>query len=123
MLTSKKIKLFEAQQKKDSQGNYYLAYVLDNPPVNTVKDVWQEAVKEYLRRQGIKDKDIPSVKKLMNVDWSELRRLYNRLAGQGKQRRDSKSRPAPEEPFRVKYYKGKKQLGRFKNKFGIGDDK
>lgn len=104
-------------KKKDRNGDYYLEYILETPPSGADKTIWKEAVKEYLRRKGVKDEDFHKVKTVKNVEWRDLRRLYNRLAGTGKQRKTATSKSGAEGPFSFKTYQdAKKVLGRFKKK-------
>jgi len=84
-------------KSKDAAGNYFAEYVLNHSPTGTEPVLWSEAVTEYLRRAGIAE--VTPSTTLANVDWPEIRRLHNRLLGDGKQRRNVDSTPAPTKPF------------------------
>ena len=86
-------------QAKDANGNYFVDYVLNHSPTGTDPVIWGESVREYLARSGVTE-TTPSAT-MANVDWPELRRLHNRLLGEGKQRRNAESRPAPVKEFKV----------------------
>lgn len=104
-------------KKKDRNGDYYLEYILETPPSGADKTIWKEAVKEQLRRMGISDEEFHKVKTVKNMPWRDLRRLYNRLVGQGKQRKDKNSKSGADGPFMHTSYKdAKKVMGRFKKK-------
>jgi hypothetical protein len=87
-------------EAKDADGNYYVAYVLGHNPAGTDRTVWGVAVEEYLRRAGVTETTASTV--MANADWPEIRRLYNRLLADGKQRRTADSTPAPSLPFHTK---------------------
>lgn len=114
-------------KKKDRNGDYYLEYILENPPAKADKIIWKEAVKEQLRRMGVSDEEFHKVKTVKNMPWRDLRRLYNRLVGEGKQRKDKFSKSGADGPFMHSSYKdAKKVLGRFKKKheeYNPGDEK
>lgn len=82
-------------ESKDSAGRYYVAYVVAHPPRGVDGIVWSVAVEDYLRRNGVDAAQTTAQTTVANVDWSELRRTYNRLLGEGKQRRNADSAAAP----------------------------
>jgi len=85
---------------KNESGHYFAQYVLEHGPKGTDPNIWTASVTEYLQRHGI-TQTTPSTT-LANVDWPEIRRIHNRLLGEGKQRRTADSTPAPSEPLKVK---------------------
>ena len=94
---------------KDAAGNYFAEYVLNHSPAGTDPVLWSEAVREQIRRAGVTD--ITPYTTLANTDWPEIRRIHNRLLGEGKQRRNADSHPAPAEPFEVGTARGPKARG------------
>lgn len=70
------------------EKEYKVDYVINNPPKYAQKNpvVWEEAFFEYLRRQGIKKPE--KLKKVDNVEWNEVIRIYNTMIG--KKNRDRK---------------------------------
>ncbi len=80
------------QQSKDVNGNYFVDYVRSVPPKGTDSVVWGVAVTEYLTRAGVTH--VTPHTTMANVDWPEIRRLHNRLLGEGKQRRNAESHVA-----------------------------
>lgn len=88
-------------QPKNERGNYYVMYVLGHGPKGTDSNVWSAAVTEYLRRHDIDAENCTPQTTMANVDWPEIRRLYNRLVGEGKQRRTADSTAAPADSVKV----------------------
>ena len=83
--------------RQDEKGNYYIVYVIENPPKAVDRNVWGAAVQDYLGQHGVSDVTAHTV--MANPDWAEIRRTYNRLIGEGKQRRSVNSHEAPAAPF------------------------
>lgn len=88
-------------RSRDDKGNYYIQYVLKTPPSGCDLNVWTATVTEYLQRQGVEVEQTTPATTMVNTDWPELRRLYNRLLGEGKQRRNAESHAAPDAPFKT----------------------
>lgn len=84
---------------KDSNGHYYAQYVINTPPKGTDATLWSVAMSEYLERNGIEH--VTANTTVANVDFPEVRRLYNRILDEGKQRRTNDSTPPPMQPVRA----------------------
>ena len=69
-----------------TEKEYAVDYVLKNPPKYASKNkaVWGEAFREYLSRQGL---DMDKIKKVDNVEWNEVIRIYNTLIGKKNRKR------------------------------------
>lgn len=69
-----------------TEKEYEIDYVLKNPPkyASKNKDVWKEAFTEYLSRQKL---DIDKIKKVDNIEWNEVIRIYNTLIGKKNRKR------------------------------------
>lgn len=85
-------------KSRDENGNYFVHYILQKPPAGKDQTVWGVAVREYLSRQGVHETTDSTV--VRNFDFPEAVRIYNRLLGEGKQRRNEDSTPSPG-PFSV----------------------
>jgi uncharacterized lipoprotein len=79
---------------KDKDGNYFVTYVLSHPPKTLDETIWSEAVGDYLKRNGFDIQSVTPSTVCANTDWAEIRRIYNRIVGEGKQRRTVDSHPA-----------------------------
>lgn len=68
------------------EKEYKVDYVLKNPPkyASKNKDVWKEAFREYLSRQKL---DMDKIKKVDNIEWNEVIRIYNTLIGKKNRKR------------------------------------
>lgn len=62
------------------EKEYEVSYVLKNPPkyAQPYPEVWKQAFSEYLRRQG---HDVAKIKKVDNIEWNEVVRIFNTLLG------------------------------------------
>jgi hypothetical protein len=78
---------------KDANGNYFVTYVLEQAPKGVDTTVWNVAVTDYLKRNGVELENVTPNTTMANTDWPEIRRIYNRLVGEGKQRRSENSSP------------------------------
>lgn len=87
-------KVITKSQPKDEHGHYFVNYVLTTPPKGTDPDIWNVAVADYLQRNGVDLSSVTPSTTMANTDWPEIRRIYNRLIGEGKQRRSVNSHEA-----------------------------
>lgn len=82
-------------QSKDSNGDYFVQYILNQPPAKVDPTVWSVAVTDYFERHGVPMANVTAHTTASKVDFAEIRRIYNRLLDDGKQRRSINSTPVP----------------------------
>lgn len=92
---------------KAENGDYFAQYLLSVPPSGADAVLWKVAVSDYLIRQGVSPENVTPATTVQNTDFAEIRRIYNRLTGNGKRRRTKGSAPKPG-PFRVFHTKEEK---------------
>jgi hypothetical protein len=63
-----------------TEKEYDVAYILKTPPkyAQPYPTIWKEAFADYLKRQGY---DVTKIKKVDNIEWNEVIRIFNTLLG------------------------------------------
>jgi len=72
---------------------YSIDYMVKNPPASAkgLKLVWQTAVLEYMKRQGVDLTDKKNYQKpIQNISFSDITRIFNSLIGKRNPPKSSK---------------------------------